>query len=54
VPLGKRDQDPNKRVAWCAMPGADVSALCVPKGWRFKGSLSEALELIDEEGPEAP
>jgi hypothetical protein len=39
------DGDPNKRVALCAMPGADVSDLCVPKGWRFQGSLSEQLEL---------
>lgn len=45
------DSDPTKRVAWCAMPGADVGELCVPKGWRFKGSLSEALELeqVEEE-----
>jgi hypothetical protein len=46
--------DPKKRVAWCAMPGADVSDLCVPKGWRFTGSLSEALALSEDEPPEAP
>jgi hypothetical protein len=43
------DSDPNKRVALCAMPGAEVSDLCVPKGWQFKGSLSEALELVDDD-----
>ena len=42
------DSDPAKRVAICSMPGAEVSDLCVPKGWRFKGSLSEELALEDE------
>lgn len=39
------DSDPSKRVAMCAMPGAEIGDLCVPKGWRFKGSLSEELAL---------
>lgn len=37
--------DPAKRVALCAMPGTDHEQLCVPKGWRFRGSRSEALAL---------
>lgn len=41
------DSDPTRRVALCAMPGTDVDELCVPKGWRFRGSLSEALALAD-------
>jgi hypothetical protein len=45
------ESDPNKRVALCAMPGTDMSRLCVPKGWRFRGSRSEALALA-EENPE--
>jgi hypothetical protein len=43
------DSDSNKRVGMCSMPGADVSDLCVPKGWRFEGSLSEALALAQVE-----
>jgi hypothetical protein len=45
------DADPNKRVALCAMPGTDIGDLCVPKGWKYKGSLSEALALarVDDE-----
>lgn len=46
------DSDPSKRVAICSMPGAEVSDLCVPKGWRFKGSLSEELALQDDEEEE--
>lgn len=42
------ESDPNKRVAICSMPGAEVSDLCVPKGWRFKGSRSEALALAED------
>jgi hypothetical protein len=42
------DSDETKRVAICSMPGAEVSDLCVPKGWRFKGSLSEELALEDD------
>lgn len=48
------DADPNKRVAICSMPGAEVSDLCVPKGWRFKGSLSEALALAEEDDEDDP
>jgi hypothetical protein len=43
------DSDPNKRVALCAMPGAEATELCVPRGWRFQGSLSEALALADDD-----
>ena len=39
--------DASKRVAVCAMPGTDMNELCVPKGWRFRGSRSEALALAD-------
>lgn len=39
------DSDPRQRVAVCAMPGTDARALCVPLGWRFPGSRSEALAL---------
>ncbi|HET8935015.1 MAG TPA: hypothetical protein VFN67_16315 [Polyangiales bacterium] len=43
------ESDPNKRVAVCSMPGAEVSDLCVPRGWRFKGSRSEALALAQDD-----
>jgi hypothetical protein len=51
------DSDPSKRVALCAMPGTDLEALCVPKGWRFRGSRSEELALgvesTEDEPPES-
>lgn len=43
------ESDPNKRVAVCSMPGAEVSELCVPKGWRYKGSRSEELALAEDQ-----
>ena len=42
------EEDASKRVALCAMPGTDMDELCVPKGWRFRGSRSEALKLEEE------
>lgn len=43
------ESDPNKRVAVCSMPGAEVSELCVPKGWRYKSSRSEELALAEDQ-----
>ena len=49
------DSDPSKRVALCAMPGTDWNDLCVPRGWRFRGSRSEALALaVDSPEGEDP
>ena len=45
--------DPHKRVGACALPGSDFDNLCVPSGWRFVGSRSEALALfeLDDQPP---
>jgi hypothetical protein len=42
------ESNADMRVATCAMPGTDTDQLCVPKGWRFKGSRSEELALGDD------